>query len=101
MSSFIVPIQPMKRMEFQQAAVEEAQPKGAQSFADALRAAVDTLEESQQAARADGVRLAMGDVDDLAQLQINTMKADSMLQTAVQRTTRAVNAYKEIMQMQI
>ena len=45
--------------------------------------------------------LVNGDADDLAQIQINSMKTSTLLQTTVQLTSRMVNTYKEIMQMQV
>lgn len=99
MEKFIVPIKPMERMEFTSGKPTE-RPEGS-SFESILEQARESLAQTTETADADSWRLAFGDVDDLAQLQINSMKAESMIQTTVQLTTRAVNAYKEIMQMQI
>lgn len=70
-------------------------------FSDVLKSAISGYEQAKVVSEADAEALAIGDVDNLAQVQINSMKTDSMLQTTVQLTTRMVNAYKEIMQMQI
>lgn len=70
-------------------------------FANVLQSAMDGYAQAKEATDSDAAALAIGDVDNLAQVQINSMKAESMLQTTVQLTTRMVNAYKEIMQMQI
>lgn len=99
---FIVPIQPMRGLESLQEAREthsEAVSNG--SFKEIFSNALADYREVQQTAEGDSYQLALGNVDNLAQIQINSMKAESMLQTAVQLTTRMVNAYKEIMQMQI
>ena len=103
MTSFIVPIQPMERMSFaEEVTNEKAAGAGtAIPFQSVLQDAVTQLKDAQAVAAADGYRLTMGDVDNLAQLQINAQKAETMLQTTVQLTSRVVNAYKEIMQMQI
>ncbi|MCQ5130673.1 flagellar hook-basal body complex protein FliE [Butyricicoccus faecihominis] len=70
-------------------------------FENVLEDAVTALQQAQATAEGDAYRLAIGDVDDLAQVQVNMLKAESMVQTTVQLTTRIVNAYKEIMQMQV
>lgn len=102
MPAFIVPIQPMesiKTSDFSKST--STQLTTDLPFHDILTQALDGLESATTASTQDGYNLALGDVDDLAQLQINSLKAQNMLQTTVQLTTRAVNAYKEIMQMQI
>lgn len=94
----VEPIQPMEKMTFQQPAADMTQGK---SFSGILKAAVSELEQAQAQAQQDSMMLAAGQIDDLAAVQINSMKASTMLQTTVQLTTRAVNAYKDIMQMQV
>lgn len=95
----IEPIQPMEKMAF--GAVSPQEGTQGSGFGEILSNAVQELENAQKQSDADSVRLALGDVDDIAQVQINALKTATMVQTAVQLTTRAVNAYKEIMQMQI
>ena len=68
--------------------------EGGQSFAS-------IMQEAQQAAAADSYNLAMGDVDSLHNMMINSALEATAVETAVQLTGRAVSAYKEIMQMQI
>ena len=43
----------------------------------------------------------MGDVASLHNMMINSVMEATAVETAVQLTSRAVSAYKEIMQMQI
>ncbi len=98
----ITPIQPMEKMDFSQPAEQLAstsQQTG--GFSQILQNAVNDLEALQQQTAEDTLNIALGDIDNLAQVQINSMKASTMLQTTVQLTSRAVNAYKEIMQMQV
>ncbi len=71
------------------------------SFSDVLEQSINAIESAEQNANEDSMQLAVGNVSDLAQLQINSLKATAMVQTTSQLTTRVVNAYKEIMQMQI
>ena len=45
--------------------------------------------------------LAVGNTDDLTAVMLAATKAETAVQLTTQITTRAVNAYKEIMQMNI
>lgn len=97
---FIEPIKPIESLS-QPVNGQDALPPSSLPFQNILRDALAGLETATEQAAQDGYDLVLGDADDLALLQINAMKAESMLQTTVQLTTRIVNAYKEIMQMQI
>ena len=70
-------------------------------FQSILTEAINQTNQATAVTQQDGVDLLLGNVDNLAQVQINSLKASTMLQTTVQLTSRVVNAYKEIMQMQI
>lgn len=100
MEMFISPIQPMK-FSGSDSVIGKSEQTSGTSFAGIFSEALQNLEQVTETADADSINLALGDVDDLAQVQINAMKAQTMLQTTVQLTTRIVNAYKEIMQMQV
>lgn len=104
MGDFFAAIEPIKPMSFQKS-IETAQDSengaSAVPFADMLKDAINTYTEAKQTSEADGNILAVGDANDLAQIQINAMKASVALSTTVQLTSRAVNAYKEIMQLQV
>lgn len=99
----IVPIAPMERMDF--AKIEQISGAGAQGtaipFANILKDVMHSYEGVQAAATQDSYNLAMGDVNDIAQMQTNSLKLNAVVETTVQLTTRTVNAYKEIMQMQV
>ena len=100
---FITPIAPIKKMEFS-ASDNIASPVSggaSPSFKDILNETIEEYISAEKAAAEDSVNLALGDADDLAQIQINSLKAQAALQTTVQLTSRVINAYKEIMQMQI
>ncbi|WP_458862829.1 flagellar hook-basal body complex protein FliE [Acidaminobacterium chupaoyuni] len=75
--------------------------KTTRSFSDILSESMKQTEQLSEIAENDGIRLAAGDAEDLSQIQINALKAEAAIQTTVQLTSRAVNAYKEILQMQI
>ena len=70
-------------------------------FLNILKDAADEYTSLQQIADVDSEALVLGDADNPAQIQINSLKAEAALQTTVQLTSRVVSAYKEIMQMNI
>lgn len=78
-----------------------AQQQGGQSFANIMQEAITSLREAQAAAQQDSYDLAMGNVESLHSMMINAAMEATAVETAVQITSRAVSAYKEIMQMQI
>ncbi|NLL46837.1 MAG: flagellar hook-basal body complex protein FliE [Clostridiales bacterium] len=96
-------ITPIKRMEFSEniAGKEPINSEGSLPFQSILNDSLKQLASAEEAAAQDSINLALGNADDLAQIQINSLKAQAALQTTVQLTSRAINAYKEIMQMQI
>ena len=97
----ITPIQPIKPMTFSKIGEAETGAESSSPFASFLKDAVSEYTSLQETANADSAALVIGDTDNLAQIQINSMKAEAALQTTVQITSRAVNAYKEIMQMSV
>lgn len=102
MNSFFTPIQPIKPLVFAEDKIAKTEDKRSTvPFANMLKEAVNEYETLQETAQQDSEALAMGDADNVAQIQINAMKEKAALQTVVQLTSRAVNAYKEIMHMQI
>ncbi|NLH00546.1 MAG: flagellar hook-basal body complex protein FliE [Clostridiales bacterium] len=102
MNSFFTPIQPIQPMTFSEEKTERSRESGsAIPFSDMLKEAINEYETLQKTADDDTNALVLGDVNNIAQIQIDSMKASAALQTAVQLTSRAVNAYKEIMQMQV
>ena len=98
---FIVPIEFIKPMEFTTGEKPARKPDNDAGFKNVLNNAIAALEETQRNSRNDAYQLALGNVDDLAEVMINTLKAESMIQTTVQITSRVINAYKEIMNIQI
>ena len=76
-------------------------PGSGASFEDFLKQAISEAEQANQNAQLSGLGMAVGNLDNITQAQIDTLKAETAVQLAVQVTTRAVNAYKEIMQMQV
>ena len=70
-------------------------------FADVLKDAVQNLEEARKLSEQDSYDLVTGSVSDLHNVMIHSAMEATALETTVQLTSRAVSAYREIMQMQI
>lgn len=94
-------IQPLETVNQEPGNATPKPEEGKQSFANIMQEAISTLRQSQEAAAADSYDLAMGDVTSLHTMMINSAMEATAVETAVQLTSRAVSAYKEIMQMQI
>ena len=71
------------------------------SFGDTLRSKIQNVKDLEQKSLASAYDVAMGNTEDIEGAMIDATKASVAIETAVQVTTRAVNAYKEIIQMQI
>lgn len=74
---------------------------GEMSFADTLGKKIAEIKSLEQKSLDSAYAVAMGQTEDIEGAMIDATKASVAIETAVQITTRAVNAYKEIMQMQI
>lgn len=97
----IIPMEKIKGLSAPGTTGGGAENSSATSFQTVLGDYLREADRLMQTAEQDEARLVLGQADDLAQIQINALKAEAALQTAVQITSRAVNAYKEIMQMQV
>jgi len=71
------------------------------SFGQVLAEAIQRVEQDQKQAEDAAVRLAAGQVDDLAEVMIAAEKASLSLGLAVQIRNKALEAYQEIMRMQL
>ena len=71
------------------------------TFADTLRSKIQNVKDLEQQSLASAYDVSMGRSEDIEGAMIDATKASVAIETAVQVTTRAVNAYKEIIQMQI
>lgn len=99
---FIQPIVPIENLSFDQDVNTSKSASAAQvPFASMLQEAVDNLKEVQAAADQDAYNLAMGNMDDLSGMMINSAKQATAIEFTTQLSTRIVNAYKEIMQIQV
>ena len=71
------------------------------SFSETLRQKIQNVKDLEQKSLDSAYAVSMGQTEDIEGSMIDATKASVAIETAVQITTRAVNAYKEIVQMQI
>nr|WP_241657168.1 flagellar hook-basal body complex protein FliE [Halobacillus salinus] len=71
------------------------------TFANQLKSAIDGVNKSQVQSNQMTQALARGEVDDLHNVMITAQKASITMQTTVEIQNKVVEAYKEIMRMQV
>ncbi|MEG1943334.1 MAG: flagellar hook-basal body complex protein FliE [Angelakisella sp.] len=98
---FIVPISQMPPIGASVDKPAQAPATSGVPFADILSGAIKNARETQAVTQEDAYKLAMGDMDDLHTMMINSSKATAAMEFTVELTGRAVNAYNEILRMQI
>jgi flagellar hook-basal body complex protein FliE len=74
---------------------------GSGGFGSMLTSAITNLNDSQNTAASDSVALATGQASNVTQVVTDVEKANLEMQLAVQVRNKAVDAYQEIMRMQI
>ncbi|WP_085523982.1 flagellar hook-basal body complex protein FliE [Tuberibacillus sp. Marseille-P3662] len=83
---------------------QQNHPSAAQAgkaFGHQLQQAIQNVNQSQNSAEQAITDLAQGQADNLHNVMIKMQKSEVMLQTTVNVRNKAVNAYREIMRMQI
>lgn len=75
--------------------------KAQAQFASSLKEAIGQLNASQVASDEKTKALVNGEIDDLHDVMITAQKASITLNTAVEVQKKAIDAYNEIMRMQI
>ncbi len=100
---FIVPltssITPMETIS--QKKQTEGTDDGEATFFDVFESLVNNVKETDAQVQKDSVDLMLGDVDDLAQIQVNLEKAATAVDLLVTVKNKAVDAYNEIMRMTV
>ena len=71
------------------------------SFFFFFRQKIQNVKDLEQKSLDSAYAVSMGQTEDIEGAMIDATRASVAIETAVQITTRAVNAYKEIVQMQI
>ncbi|NLZ93270.1 MAG: flagellar hook-basal body complex protein FliE [Firmicutes bacterium] len=89
------PAQWQKKAESNTAAAERGQ------FGDFLQQAINDVNQLQKKAEAAAVSLALGEVEDVHQVMIAMEQAKLAMELTVQVRNKMVDAYQEIMRMQI
>lgn len=102
---FIVPltsnITPMERTLGANAAQSAENEEGEATFLDVFKSLIDNVKETEAQVKQDSIDLMLGDVDDLAQIQVNLEKAATAVDLLVTVKNKAVDAYNEIMRMTV
>jgi len=70
-------------------------------FSNILEAAFGNVEETDHQDRVSRMQLLMGEADDLSGLLIDAQKAELALQLALQIRNKLIDAYTEILRMQV
>lgn len=70
-------------------------------FSDFLREAFDTISEQESTNRVNNRSLMMGQMDNLHGIMIDAEKADLTLQFTMQIRNKLIEAYQEIMRLQL
>ncbi|GGF11077.1 hypothetical protein GCM10010954_07110 [Halobacillus andaensis] len=70
-------------------------------FADHLKTAVENVNNANKASDDLTKALANGEVDDLHEVMVASEKASITTQTSIEIRNKVVDAYKEIMRMQV
>jgi flagellar hook-basal body complex protein FliE len=82
--------------------LETGKAAGKVDFADALKASLDQVNNTQHKAEALGQRFALGDDSvNLSDVMISMQKANISFQATVQVRNKVVSAYQDIMNMQV
>ncbi|WP_058307819.1 flagellar hook-basal body complex protein FliE [Gracilibacillus massiliensis] len=72
-----------------------------QAFANNLKEAINNINSAQKASDQKTEALAKGEIDDLHDVMVTAQKSSIMLQTGVQVQKKVVDAYNEVMRMQV
>lgn len=91
------PVLSMQDTNKQKVSVAEAQ----SNFSNSLKGAIEQLNNVQMESDKKTQALASGQIDNLHDVMITAQKASVTLQTAVEIQRKAIDAYNEIMRMQV
>lgn len=70
-------------------------------FANALKKAIENVNDAQNLSDVKTEALVRGEIDDLHDVMITAQKASITLETTVQIQRKVIDAYNEIMRMQV
>lgn len=95
----IVPLEPLEQLATK--TQKTADTNSGASFESTLADAIGKVKELENQSNQASYDLAVGNTDDLTSVMLAATKAQTAIQMTTQITTRAVNTYREIMQMNI
>ncbi|HZK02362.1 MAG TPA: flagellar hook-basal body complex protein FliE [Anaerovoracaceae bacterium] len=72
-----------------------------QDFKAMFNSLIENVEKTEAVTREDEYKLSIGQVDDLHTMMINAARADVALQTMVQVRNKVLEAYSEVMRINI
>ncbi len=75
--------------------------EGGQGFKDVFLNVIDNAEKTEAVTKVDAYKLSIGEVDDLHTMMINAARADAALSTMVQLRNKIIDAYSEIMRINL
>lgn len=81
--------------------VETQASESSGDFSDILTKSIETATNTDLADNASGLQLVAGDVDDLAGILIDSEKAKIALSLTIQVRNKVLDAYDQIMNMQV
>lgn len=91
----------MERTMGANAVKQTEQEDGEATFLDVFKSLVDNVKETDAQVQQDAIDLMLGEIDDLAQVQVNLEKAATAVDLLVTVKNKAVDAYNEIMRMNV
>ncbi len=74
---------------------------GGQGFKDVIGELISNVEETEAITKTDAYKLSVGEADDLHTIMINAARADIALQTMVQLRNKVLEAYSEVMRINL
>lgn len=101
MSTFINEIQPSTMMKQTDNNKTVSPGDGQGQFANTLKAVIEEVNDTQNVSDKQTKNLASGNVDDLHSVMTAAQKASITLETSVQVQRKVIDAYNEIMRMQV
>lgn len=100
--SSIAPLSAGNEVKSAEGGVADVKGEGSvETFGESLKNALQEVRELEDQSNQASYDLAMGYTDDIEGVMLAATKASTAIEMTVQLTTRAVNAYKDIMSMQI
>lgn len=88
-------------VNFSEGLTKNSSVSGDTTFKDMLTNAIAEADDLYAVTQADTQALLAGEVDDLSQVMINSAKSELALNMVIQVRNKVVDAYNEIMRMQV